>query len=239
MTRASQSADIPPVWTSVLVVIAHPDDESVGLGAILDAFSVAGARVEVLCLTHGEVWTLTEAPGDLAELRGTDLVAADVLGVVRATLPASPVGALSEVSQTRLAAEVVAAADSCHPDGILVFDTAAVTGHIDDVAAASAALLAAETLGLPLLGWTLPETVAAPLNARLTDLHDNDTDLRVALERARHRLAHRAQEREGLPGSTPRRRLELLADTASLRWLRRPKGAAVTRPRGDPDAPDR
>jgi EAL domain-containing protein (putative c-di-GMP-specific phosphodiesterase class I) len=40
--------DLP---VTVLAVIAHPDDASFGLGAILDAFVFAGAKVEVLCLT--------------------------------------------------------------------------------------------------------------------------------------------------------------------------------------------
>jgi N-acetylglucosamine malate deacetylase 2 len=84
MARSSRGAGIPPVWTSVLAVIAHPDDASSGLGAVLDAFVLAGARVEVLCLTHGQAWTLDAAPGDLATLRGAELgSAADVLGAIR------------------------------------------------------------------------------------------------------------------------------------------------------------
>jgi hypothetical protein len=63
MTPEIGSAGVLPVWTSVLVVVAHPDDESFGLGAILDAFTAAGATVEVLCLTHGEASTLHGAPG--------------------------------------------------------------------------------------------------------------------------------------------------------------------------------
>ena len=157
--------DVLPVWTSVLVVVAHPDDESFGLGAILDAFTGARAEVEVLCLTHGEASTLRGAPGDLAALREAELAAAaDVLGVTHTLLRDHPDGALGEVCRTRLAAEVVTAADSSHPDGLLVFDTAGVTGHLDHVAATAAGLLAAEMLNLPVLGWTLPETVAAQLN---------------------------------------------------------------------------
>ena len=34
-----------PSWTSVLVVLAHPDDESFGLGAVVTALVEAGARV--------------------------------------------------------------------------------------------------------------------------------------------------------------------------------------------------
>src|SRR5450756_2816851 len=109
--RMGRSAGVPPEWTSVLAVIAHPDDASFGLGAILDAFVFAGAKVEVLCLTHGQAWTLEGAPGDLAALRGAELAsAADVLGPTRAEMRVIPDGALSELDQTSLATEVVTAA---------------------------------------------------------------------------------------------------------------------------------
>ena len=62
IARKSKSAGVPPMWTSVLAVIAHPDGASIGLGPILDAFVIAGAKVEMLCLTHGQAWTLEEAP---------------------------------------------------------------------------------------------------------------------------------------------------------------------------------
>ena len=74
MTQTSRRADVLPAWTTVLAVVAHPDDESFGLGAILDAFARAGAGVEALCLTHGESSTLHGAPGDLASLRGAEPV---------------------------------------------------------------------------------------------------------------------------------------------------------------------
>ena len=248
MTGMTRAAGVLPVWASVLAVVAHPDDESFGLGAILDAFTRAGARVEVLCLTHGEASTLHGAPGDLASVRGAELAAAaDALGVTHTTLHDHPDGALSELSGTRLAAEVVAVAESSGADGLLVFDAAGVTGHLDHVAATSAGLLAAETLNLPVLGWTLPETVAAQLNrefgARFTGHRDEDIDLRVSVDRARQRLASGAHASQALPGSVLWRRLELLANTESLRWLRPPIGAeshpaALARPAARVDAAD-
>jgi LmbE family N-acetylglucosaminyl deacetylase len=229
--RMSRSVGVPPEWTSVLAVIAHPDDASFGLGAILDAFVFAGVKVEVLCLTHGQAWTLEGAPGDLAALRGAELAsAADVLGPTRAKMADCPDGALSEVGQTRLVDEVIAAAGSCFPDGLLVFDTAAVEGHLDHVTATSAGLMAAETLGLPVLGWALSEEVAAQLNhefgTRFTSHQDEEVDLRVTVERARQRVASHSLQDQALPGSARWRRLELLANTESLRWLR-PSGGAV------------
>jgi Uncharacterized proteins, LmbE homologs len=233
MTQTSRSADALPVWTSVLAVVAHPDDESFGLGAILDAFTRAGAGVEVLCLTHGEASTLHGAPGDLASLRGAELAAAaDVLGVTRAMLKDHADGDLSDLPGAMLAAEVVAAADYSRADGLLVFDTAGVTGHPDHMAATAAGLLAAEMLNLPVLGWTLPEAVAAQLNQELgasfIGHRDEDIDLRVTVDRARQRLASRAHVSQALPSSVLWRRLELLGDTESLRWLRQPIGATVT-----------
>src|SRR6266571_6027002 len=55
-----------PGWDGVLAVVAHPDDESFGLGAVLAAFVDAGARVAVLCLTHGELSTVHGVEGDLS-----------------------------------------------------------------------------------------------------------------------------------------------------------------------------
>ena len=227
MTEPNRSSGVLPAWTSVLAVVAHPDDESFGLGAILDAFSGGGARVGVLCLTHGEASTLHGAPGDLASLREAELAAAaDLLGVTHTALHHYPDGALGEACQTALAADVVAAAESAHVDGLVVFDVAGVTGHPDHVAATAAALLAAEMLNLPVLGWTLPETVAAQLNqefgASFTGHRHQEVDLRVSVDRTRQRLASRAHVSQALPGSVLWRRLELLADAESLRWLRPP-----------------
>src|SRR5450756_3013669 len=233
MTPMSRRADALPVWMSVLAVVAHPDDESFGLGAVLDAFARAGAGVEVLCLTHGEASTLHGAPGDLALLRGAELAAAaDVLGVTRTMLKDHADGALSDLPGAMLAAEVVAAADSSRADGLLVFDTAGVTGHPDHMAATAAGLLAAEMLNLPILGWTLPATVAAQLNQELgasfIGHQDEEIDLRVTVDRARHHLASHAHVSQALPSRALWRRLELLGDTESLRWLHGALGATVT-----------
>ena len=223
--RRSRGAEVPPVWTSVLAVIAHRDDASFGLGAVLDAFIFAGASVEVLCLTHGQAWALDETPGDLAALRGAELAsAADVLDPIRVRMEDCPDGTLGDVCQARLANEVVATADSCHPDGLLVFDTPAVSGHLDHVAAALVAQLAAQTLDLPVLGWSLSETAATQLTREFgvsfAGHQDEQIDLRVTVDRARQRLAGRTNAGKALPGSAQRRRLELLAETESLRWLR-------------------
>ena len=65
-----------PAWRSVLAVVAHPDDESFGLGAILSAFADRGAELAVLCLTQGEASTLHGVAGELGDIRARELKAA-------------------------------------------------------------------------------------------------------------------------------------------------------------------
>lgn len=215
-----------PQWTSVLAVVAHPDDESFGLGAILSAFARAGAQVELLCLTHGEASTLRGVPDDLHSVRAAELdAAAEALGVTRTTLLDYPDGALSEVKRMALEAVVVGAAETAQADGLLVFDATGVTGHPDHAVATAAALLAAETMNLPVLGWTLPHDVAERLNQELgaafAGRPDDEIDLRMRVDRDRQHVAIRAHASQAVPGSVLWRRLELLGDTECLRWLRR------------------
>ena len=111
VTLTNGGSDVLPAWTSVLAVVAHPDDESFGLGAMVDVFARSRSGVEVLCLTHGEASTLHRAPGDLASLRDAEPTsAADVLGVTRALLKDYSDGNLSDLHGVVLVADVVAAA---------------------------------------------------------------------------------------------------------------------------------
>lgn len=62
--RSPESWPLPDT-ARVLAVVAHPDDESFGLGAIIDGLTAGGMAVAVLCFTHGEPSTLHAVPGQL------------------------------------------------------------------------------------------------------------------------------------------------------------------------------
>jgi len=79
MPSAPHSSDAPfavrprralPAWRSALAVVAHPDDETFGLGAVIDAMTSAGSAVHVLCFTRGEASTLNERNADLSVVWG-------------------------------------------------------------------------------------------------------------------------------------------------------------------------
>ncbi len=76
-----------PGWATVLAVVAHPDDETFGLGAVLGALTADGAVVHLLCYTRGEASTLNESGASLRQARAEELrQASSALGVATVTL---------------------------------------------------------------------------------------------------------------------------------------------------------
>jgi N-acetylglucosamine malate deacetylase 2 len=214
-----------PSVQSVLAVCAHPDDESFGLGAVLDLAARNGANVAVLSFTRGEASTLGPAGAALHEVRRSELWhAAAALGVGRVKVGNYPDGLLAAEPLDRLAGEVAAMADAVGADLLLVFDDGGVTGHPDHQRATDAALAGAPHL--PALAWAVPHAAAVALNTQFHTAfvgrrdHEIDLVLRVRRDRQRRAIACHRSQSDSNPVLT--RRLELLGDRELLRWLRPP-----------------
>ncbi len=226
MTEATlgDNQGLPPA-SSVLAVSAHPDDESFGLGAVLERFASSGTSVSVLCFTRGEASTLGMAQVDLGELRRSELgAAAAELGLRRVELGDHPDGSLGALPLNQLATEVAVMADEVRADLLLVFDEGGVTGHPDHCRATEAALAGAP--GLPVLAWTLPRRVSDSLNAEFgshfVGRADEEIDVVLRAGRAGQHRAIACHTSQSGDNPVLWRRLELLGDQESLRWLRRP-----------------
>jgi N-acetylglucosamine malate deacetylase 2 len=218
----------------VLAVVAHPDDETFGLGAVIDALTSAGSAVHVLCFTRGEASTLNESGADLRSARAAELRQASAeLGVASCTLLDYPDAGLPAVPQAELEAQVARHAARHRADGLLVFDDTGVTGHGDHKAATAAAAAAARAASIPALAWTIPEAVArqlradtgAPFAGRPAD----QVDLCVRVDRTRQRRAAWLHASQVSPSAVLWRRLQLQGDCEHLRWIA-PGGSAGTRP---------
>ena len=215
---------ILPPWKSVLAVVAHPDDESFGLGAVLSSFVEAGAVVSVLCFTRGEASSLRGVEGDLAQVREGELhAAAKELGLAQVRLLSYPDGDLASVDQAWLRAEISADVRDFAIDGLVVFDPSGVTSHPDHQAATQAATHAGQELGLGVLGWTLPSSVAEVLaqefDAPFVGHQPKEVDLIIGVDRGPQLKAVQCHPSQAVPGSALWRRLALLGDHEHLRWL--------------------
>ncbi|MFN3601388.1 MAG: PIG-L family deacetylase [Dietzia sp.] len=222
----TETPGLPP-WGSVLAVVAHPDDESFGLGAVLSTCVVVGAAVDVLCLTRGEASTLHGVEGDLSQIRELELrAAADALGARGVTLRDLRDGGLSALDPAVLDDEVERALERSRPDGLVVFDSTGISGHPDHVAATAAAVRVGDRHGLPVLAWTLPDEICGTLAvegfAGFLGRPADEIDLALTVDRTAQLAAVECHPSQAVPGSVLWRRLELQGDTEHLRWLRRP-----------------
>lgn len=216
--------------TGVLAVVAHPDDESFALGAVLDRLTDAGAPSVVLCFTAGEASTLHAGGGELRAVRAAELrAAATALRLHRVELLTYPDGGLAGVSLDELARHVLRLVAEERPSHLLVFDTGGVTGHPDHDRATQAALVAARAVHLPVLAWALPEQIARALNTELNTTFvgrsADELDLAWTVSRHRQRRAIGCHHSQSTDNPVLRRRLRLQGDVEHLRLLYVPERA--------------
>lgn len=215
MNTISNTSNLPR-WERVLVVVAHPDDESFGLGGVIHAFHRAGATIRLLCATRGEASTL--GSGDLKSIRRQELLAAArVLGIEHVETLDLPDGRLGEhlVALTGVINNVI---EDFQPQGILTMHRDGVTGHPDHVAAAQAAVDGARCAHLPILEWTLPADVAATLSQETGGefIGHEHADVVITVDRQTHRDAISAHASQAVPDSPLWRRIELQGDKEYL-----------------------
>lgn len=206
-----------PAARGVLAVVARPGDESGYLGAVLDAFHLAGAAVNVLCLTNGG----PSPDGDTAHLLGLirslefDL-AASALGARRRYLIDRPDTELPRLGVGELAGHVRRVVRECDADLLVTVD-----GRITESAVTHAVARAGRESGIPVLGWTLPCDVARSVRRAggLAVTGDGSVDVETRVRRSTQRramLAHRSRARED---RVQLARLAIQGDWEWLRWL--------------------
>lgn len=201
---------------AALAVVAHPDDESFGLGAILAAMTAQGLRVRVLCFTHGEASSLGADVTDLGEVRGREMHRASAeLSVNGVRLLDFPDGHLADAAAGVLAAEV--RADLGDADLIVVFEPGGVTGHPDHQAATAAAELVADQGGLPVLHWGLPSAVADALNTEFDASFTAMEGVDIRVDRRAQLRAIRCHVSQARNNPVLDRRLQLLGDWERVR----------------------
>jgi N-acetyl-1-D-myo-inositol-2-amino-2-deoxy-alpha-D-glucopyranoside deacetylase len=150
----------------LLAVLAHPDDESFGMGGTLALYAHRGADVHLVCATRGEVGEVSAEMlagfSSIAELRESELrCAADILGLKSvhfldyrdSGMPGSPDNhhpqALAAQPVEEVAARVVSYIRDLKPQVVLTFDPIGGYRHPDHIAIQRATVLAFEQSANP------------------------------------------------------------------------------------------
>lgn len=146
---------------TILAVLAHPDDESFGMGGTLALYAERGVNVYLICATRGEVGEMDEKYmqgfNSIAERRESELrCAAEKLGLADiyfldyrdSGMPGSPdnkhPNALFAQPIETVAEKVVAYIRDLKPDVVLTFDPIGGYRHPDHIAIHQATVLAFE-----------------------------------------------------------------------------------------------
>lgn len=232
MTRVVRPGSRP----RVLVVVAHPDDESFGLGGVILWLSRQSIPVSALVFTQGEASTLGST-GNRDELRAHRCeeleCASRILGLTRYVLHSCADSHLAEVPlQKRV--QMIEGTGSA--EVVLTFDETGITGHYDHMAATEAAKAFAMNRRATLYLWVLPEEVAATLNKQFTTSFRGrpegqiTTTLDVTKERERQWQAICCHQSQAGGLSIVRTRLELLGGREYLvEWCRGSQGLDLFR----------
>jgi len=124
----------------LLLVLAHPDDESLGMGGTVTRYALEGVEVHLLTATRGERgWFGDEAsnPGltELGRLREGELMAAaQVLGIKTVTLLDYIDGDLDQAPVDKIIAEIAGHVRLVKPHVVITFGPDGGYGHPDHIA---------------------------------------------------------------------------------------------------------
>jgi N-acetyl-1-D-myo-inositol-2-amino-2-deoxy-alpha-D-glucopyranoside deacetylase len=149
---------------TLLVVLAHPDDESFGTGGTLALYAQRGVEVHLVCATRGEAGTLDEDCLDgfdsIADRRVSELRCASgalgltgiyFLGYRDSGMPGSADNAnpqaLINAPTEIVAGQIVTYIRSLHPQVVITFDPIGGYKHPDHIAIHKATVMAFEQAG--------------------------------------------------------------------------------------------
>lgn len=124
----------------LMAIVAHPDDESLGLGGTIAKYAAAGVEVSLLMATKGErgrYGTALVSPGMdiVGKTRAAELLeAAAVLGIQEVRFLGYVDGELDQAPVPQIIAEIALHIRELRPDVVLTFGPEGAYGHPDHIA---------------------------------------------------------------------------------------------------------
>ena len=179
----------------LLLVMAHPDDESMGTGGLVLRHTRAGVMTHLICATYGEKGWMGKPPGakkeDLAEIRARELEeAASALAIGGVELWDYPDGGVRESDQQEITQRIWEQISRVRPRAVVGWGPDGAYGHPDHISmgACTDAAVAAMTEG------ERPALYHIGVDEQLADFYREAT--RLAGDN--HALSLQAQDRADL-----------------------------------------
>lgn len=127
----------------VLAFFAHPDDESFGPGGTITKWAKAGAEIQIVCATKGEL-------GGDGAIRENELrEAAKVMGVSYVEFLDHQDGHIDNACLASLEEVFMQRIEIFKPDTLITFNHNGVSGHLDHIAVSSATTQAFRKTTIP------------------------------------------------------------------------------------------
>lgn len=144
----------------LLIITAHPDDESYGVAGTIIENHRRGGQTFLACATFGEQGRShvanTVTTQTLAKIRQQELrQVCKLLKIKQAFTFGLPDKKLN-INQTRLASKIAAVIKQVKPDYLISFGPDGLTGHTDHVAIGKATRVAARKFRLPFVAFAAP-----------------------------------------------------------------------------------
>ncbi len=131
----------------ILLVFAHPDDETSSVGGTTAKYTERGVSVDLICATRGEKGTRLDVPPevDTATARERGLrAAADITGIRSIYLLGYMDGDLEKVDTSEIANRIVNIMREVQPEVVITFGPDGISGHPDHKAISKATTVAFE-----------------------------------------------------------------------------------------------
>jgi LmbE family N-acetylglucosaminyl deacetylase len=159
---------------SILLVFAHPDDESSSVAGTTAKYTQHGVSVDLICATGGEKGTRLDVPSniDTATAREAGLrVAANVTGIRDIYLLGYTDGDLDKADTSEVTSRVMDIMQKVQPEVVITFGPDGISGHPDHKAISRVTTLAFEKLAesgsgpRKLYYVTIPESAISEINS--------------------------------------------------------------------------
>ncbi len=177
----------------LLLVFAHPDDETFTCGGTVAHYSRSeDYTIHLLCATRGEAGKTGNPPQcrpeELAQVREKELKeAASVLGIDHVEILGYHDGHLSEVPLQQLSDDIIQYLNSFQPDVVITFPPHGISGHKDHQAIQQATYEAVnrfETKNPIKLYYTiLPDSMKNELHRAVQTEPDDAIDVRINVQK--------------------------------------------------------